>query len=240
MYVALSARVRALIGVCARATDPRLSIVVFPSLPHLALAADEINKKSAPVAVGVQNISQYSSGAYTGDVSAAQARNSGASYVLIGHSERRNIFGETDAMIREKLSRAWQARLVPVLCVGESVRATPVRAFAAARAQLDAALSGNIGRRPLFVAYEPVWAIGGDKKIDSGYAASVMRLIRQHLAKKNISVRGILYGGSVGDKTVGAFLSSGACDGVLVGSASADPKKLSRLFGAIGRAPRTG
>ena len=231
MYVDSSAQARTLaqasIGAAQQAQIP---LVLVPSVVHLADIVHVGEKKRSMVWCGAQNISAYADGPYTGEISAQQAHEAGASYVLIGHSERRQLFGETDALVAKKINNAWEAGLTPIVCVGELKKSTPARAAAYACAQLARSFVGSgMQNRPCFVAYEPVWAIGGHRDVDPTYAASVMKALRTCAKKERVRLRGMLYGGSVNTKTLDGFLSTGECDGFLIGSASVNPKEMASL-----------
>ncbi len=231
MYVDTPARAAALAKASILAArQNRLSLVLIPSSVHLAAVVAAGGKKSKAVFYGAQTISAYDQGAYTGEVSASQARAAGALYALVGHSERRRLFGETDSIVGVKMRRAWDAGITPIVCVGESKKSTPSRAAVFACAQLDRCLaSAGKPRGFLYLAYEPVWAIGGNKDVDPAYAGAVMRLLRGHAQRRGVRLRGVWYGGSVNAGTVRGFLETGVCDGMLVGSSSADAEKMAAL-----------
>lgn len=242
MYVDTPARAAALARVSiSAARQAGLSLLLIPSSVHLAAVVAAGGKKSKAVSYGTQTLSAYDRGAYTGEVSAAQARASGALYALVGHSERRRLFGETDALVGIKMRRAWDAGMTPIVCVGEPKKSTPSRAAAFACAQLDRCLaSAGKPRGFLYLAYEPVWAIGGDKEVDPAYAGAVMRVLRAHARRRSVRVRGVWYGGSVNAQTVRGFLETGACDGLLIGSASVDAKKITALCRRASRGQQQG
>jgi triosephosphate isomerase len=176
--------------------------------------------------VGAQDIHWEPKGAFTGAISAGLARAAGASAVLIGHSERRHGFGETDADTARKLRAALGEQLVPVLCVGETLAERERNETGAVvRRQLLAAVDG-LGHQDLatlVVAYEPVWAIGTGKNATPADAASVHRGLRVLLAERSAPAVRILYGGSVNQGNVAQLLAEPEIEGVLVGGASLDP-----------------
>jgi triosephosphate isomerase len=180
------------------------------------------------VHIGVQNIFTQEKGAYTGESSAAIAADAGASFVLVGHSERRHVFGETEAETAQKCARAVEHHLVPVLCVGETIdqrernetESVVLRQLRAGLSLLDRdAILG------LMIAYEPVWAIGTGRTATPEDAAAVHRVIRSEL--EEIAGEGagdipILYGGSVNTTNAASLLAADEVDGLLVGGASLD------------------
>jgi triosephosphate isomerase len=195
-------------------------------------AAAQAARDRADLLVGIQDIYWEPKGAYTGAVSAPLAVQAGARATLIGHSERRHVFGETDDDTRRKLGAALGAGLVPVLCVGETLAdrdaghtlAVVIRQLATALSGLDGAALSRV-----VVAYEPVWAIGTGRNATPQDAAAVHREIRGWLAGRAAPAPRVLYGGSVNAKNVAALLAERELDGVLVGGASLDPDAWAQL-----------
>jgi triosephosphate isomerase len=195
-------------------------------------AAAQAARDRADLLVGIQDIYWEPKGAYTGAVSAPLALQAGARATLIGHSERRHVFGETDDDTRRKLGAALGAGLVPVLCVGETLAdrdaghtlAVVIRQLATALSGLDGAALSRV-----VVAYEPVWAIGTGRNATPQDAAAVHREIRGWLAGRAAPAPRVLYGGSVNAKNVAALLAERELDGVLVGGASLDPDAWAQL-----------
>ncbi|MDB4914268.1 MAG: Triosephosphate isomerase, bacterial/eukaryotic [Gemmatimonadetes bacterium] len=209
------------------ACDDR-TIILFP--PALTLAAVQAGLAGrADIGVGVQNIHAEEKGAYTGESSAAIAVDAGATYVLVGHSERRHVFGETDDETARKCARAVQHGLTAVLCVGEKIEQREAsETEAVVLRQLQAGLSALApdAIRAIIIAYEPVWAIGTGRTATPDDAAAVHRVIRAALCElvgDDGHAIPILYGGSVTPANVAALLAADEVDGVLVGGASLDP-----------------
>jgi len=205
----------------------------FP--PALSVeAAAQAARDRADLLVGIQDIYWEPKGAFTGAVSAPLALQAGARATLIGHSERRHVFGETDDDTRRKMGAALAGGLVPVLCVGETLAerdaghtlAVVVRQLSAALGSLDAAALSRV-----VVAYEPVWAIGTGRNATPQDAAAVHREIRGWLQGRGAPVPGlrVLYGGSVNAKNAAALLAERELDGVLVGGASLDAEGWAQL-----------
>ncbi|MDA0706469.1 MAG: triose-phosphate isomerase [Proteobacteria bacterium] len=202
----------------------RVRLLVCPPFPYLAAVAEQI--ADSPVELGAQTVSEHPSGAFTGEISAAMLRNVGCSYVLVGHSERRSLFGESSDAVAAKFSAALEGGLRPILCVGETLaeREAGETRIVIDR-QLNAVLErvGIAGFGTAVVAYEPVWAIGTGLTATPEQAQDLHRHIRSILAAHDADVAEtilILYGGSVkGDNAAGLF-SMPDIDGGLIGGAS--------------------
>lgn len=190
----------------------------------------------ARVAVGVQNMHFADSGAFTGEISAAMVVDAGCRYAIIGHSERRTLFGETDADCAKKVLQADAHNIVPVLCVGESLEQREKGSTqAVVTSQLNGSLEGfrlDSGSR-LVIAYEPVWAIGTGRTATPDDAEAVIKHIREHLAtmygERIASSIRILYGGSVTADNVDALMARPNIDGALVGGASLKAESFARI-----------
>jgi triosephosphate isomerase len=204
------------------------SVLFFPSALVLKLVADELRARS-DLKVGIQNVWMEAKGAFTGENSPVVAREAGAELALVGHSERRHLFGETEADSAKKCAAAVRAGLTPVLCVGEQLheREAGDTERVVVR-QLDAGLSsiGESDVAGLAVAYEPVWAIGTGLTAAPADASAVHRALREALARR-IGSRAqavpILYGGSVNRGNARALLAAPEVDGLLVGGSCLDP-----------------
>jgi len=166
--------------------------------------------------IGAQNMCDAAEGAYTGEISAHMLVDAGARFVLLGHSERRYLFGEGDGLIRRKVERAIQANLRPILCVGEHLEERQAgQTEAVIGRQLEAALAGLEGLGGLTIAYEPVWAIGTGQHATPEQAQLVHQFIRRFIPHVSI-----LYGGSVHPDNAAALLKQPDVDGLLVGRAA--------------------
>jgi len=194
--------------------------------------------RDTDVALGAQSVCAESQGAFTGEVSAAMVKDVGCRYALVGHSERRQIFGETDAMVARKFVAAQSQGLVPVLCVGETLeeRESERTAQVVSR-QIDAVLSvsgvASFGRA--VVAYEPVWAIGTGRNAAPEQAQEVHAMIRAKLAALDGTIGGsvrILYGGSVKASNARELFAMPDIDGGLVGGASLKADEFARICAA--------
>ncbi len=220
--------------------DPRgVTVIVAP--PFTALAAVSAELDGSPIAVAGQNLHAAPSGAFTGEISAAMLSEAGASWVIVGHSERRQLFGETDASVAQKTAAALSAGLRPIVCVGETLEERDAgRTFdvvlSQARAVLDAlAASGGVHA----LAYEPVWAIGTGRNATAAQAEEVHARLRALLAETSPALAAstpILYGGSVKPDNASALLACANVDGALVGGASLDAAQFLAIVAAAHRA----
>lgn len=204
------------------------TVAMFPPALSLATVRDARANRT-DIHLGIQNIFERERGAFTGENSAPMARDAGAELVLVGHSERRHVFGETNLEVAQKLAIAPQFGLTPVLCVGETLQQ---RELDAAEAIVMEQLEVGISKLPketiaqIAIAYEPVWAIGTGRSATPEDASSMHRVIRDKLralAPDSDDVP-ILYGGSVNTKNAKSLLEADGVDGLLVGSACLDPE----------------
>jgi len=207
---------------------PDREVWFFPPAVSLEPVAQAVRDR-ADLRAGAQNIHWESKGAFTGELSPAMAAHAGARAALVGHSERRHLFGETDAETSKKVMAALKAELTPVLCVGEKLEEREAgQTLAVVTRQLEAGLGGLDGATlgKLVVAYEPVWAIGTGRNATPQDAAQVHAAIRRWLqgGTRKASLTRVLYGGSVNLKNIAELLAEPELDGVLVGGASLDPE----------------
>jgi triosephosphate isomerase len=207
----------------APASD-RVSLLVCPPYPYLASVAAQL--QGSALELGAQNVSEHESGAYTGEVAPAMLADMGCCYVIVGHSERRTLYGESSTQVAEKMAAALGGGLVPILCIGETLEQRESGSTEQVVAeQLGAAVERNgiEAFGSAVIAYEPVWAIGTGRTATPGQAQDVHRYIRSVLAEQDASVAEnvqILYGGSVkGDNAAGLF-GMPDIDGGLIGGAS--------------------
>ena len=218
---------------------PRADRTVILCPPALSLAAVRAAAGDrADVRLGVQNVHAEEKGAFTGENSAAIAADAGASFVLVGHSERRHVFGETDAQVAQKCARVVQFGLVPILCVGELIEQREHgETESVVLRQLRTGVSAMTDEavRGMIVAYEPVWAIGTGRTATPDDAAAVHRVIRAALIElvgASAADIPLLYGGSVTAANATALLAADQVDGLLVGGASLDPVAWAAICGA--------
>lgn len=214
------------------------SVVIFPPAVSFA-AAREAARGRRDVRLGLQNVHWESGGAFTGETSAAMAADAGAELVLVGHSERRWVFGETIDETVKKVRAVLDAGMVPVVCVGEKIEERRAGGQeAVVRAQLAPVLEAVSmdEARSLVVAYEPVWAIGTGVNATPEDAGAMHAFVRGELAARygheTADAVPILYGGSVKPDNAAALLAVDGVDGVLVGGASLDPHGFAAICGA--------
>lgn len=217
------ARNRAVLEAIARGVPDEVECALCVPFPYLAQAQGLLS--ASPVALGGQDVCEFAEGAYTGEVSAAMLEDFGSRYVIVGHSERRTMFGEDDALVGRKAKAAIDAGLVPIICVGESLQERESeqterilqRQLCAVAEQVDAA---SLAR--LVIAYEPLWAIGTGRAASPLQVQSVLSFIRGWLVPRTASARDvrILYGGSVKPESAEALFALPDSDGGLIGAAS--------------------
>jgi triosephosphate isomerase len=214
----------ALAGRFGRETD--VEIAVCPPYPYLGQVAEAL--AGTAIACGAQNVSEHAQGAYTGEVSAAMLKDVGCRYVIVGHSERRQLYGERDAQVAAKFAAAQAAGMTPILCVGETLeeREAGWTEEVVAR-QLGAILKqGEFGNAVL--AYEPVWAIGTGRNATPEQAQAVHEFLRARVFPETR----ILYGGSVKAQNAAAIFAMPDVDGGLIGGASLVAKEFIEIVRA--------
>jgi triosephosphate isomerase (TIM) len=208
---------------------PESSRRIYLSVPFTALAEAAQAAQGSPILIGAQNMHDQVEGAFTGEISARMLKEAGAEFVLLGHSERRQHFGETNAFIHRKLQRALSENLIPILCIGETLaeREQNVTQRVLSR-QLEECLRGLDAHAlaRVIIAYEPVWAIGTGRTATPAIAQEVHRHIRQFLlhssGNKAAESVCLLYGGSVKADNIADLMKEPDIDGALVGGASLD------------------
>ena len=206
------------------------TVVVAPPFPFL--------RDVRGMRVAAQNCADHQSGAFTGEVSPTMIRYCGVEYVILGHSERRHLYGETDGLVARKLSLALESGLKPVLCIGEDLKvrdAGHVARFLAEQIKATAVDAlANAGE--LVIAYEPVWAIGTGRNASGQMVAETLRDIRHSLERfwpAALARTPILYGGSVTPDNVADLVEHGTIDGFLVGGASLDSAKFLAILAGL-------
>jgi triosephosphate isomerase len=202
--------------------DNGVEVVIIPPAIYVG---DVVANAGGSLSVGVQNVGQWSSGAYTGEISAEMAVDQGCQYALIGHSERRQLFGESDDVVAEKVGRVISAGLYAVLCVGETLEEREAgKAESVVASQVKAGLAGIAKDQwqRVIVAYEPVWAIGTGKTATAQDAQAMHASLRQVLSEMGAPANKIslLYGGSVKADNAAALFAEPDIDGGLIGGAS--------------------
>lgn len=215
-----------------------VSVVLCPPFTSLAIAANLC--KGSPLKVGAQNMSRFDEGAYTGEISWKMLKSAGCDYVILGHSERRQYFGETNDLINEKAKKALAQGLKPIVCVGETLEErekgiTDQVITAQIRGVLTGIAETEMGR--VTVAYEPVWAIGTGKTATPAQAQEVHQLIRKTVGQMfNWTVADALviqYGGSVKPDNAAELLAQNDIDGALVGGACLKADSFVSIISAV-------
>jgi triosephosphate isomerase (TIM) len=214
-----------------------VEVALFPAAIDLPATLEAA--RGSFLKVGAQNMYFADEGAFTGEISAPMLVAAGATHILIGHSERRQFFGETDEWVNKKLLHALKYKLVPVVCVGEHLdQRNDGQTEAVLRRQTSRALDGidAAAAAPIVIAYEPVWAIGTGKTATPEIAAEAHAIIRhevaQLLGRATADRMRILYGGSVKPENAAQLCSQPEIDGALVGGASLDPTSFARIVAA--------
>lgn len=197
------------------------TVVFFVPATNLERAVQ--STQGSQIHIGAQNCFWEVSGAFTGETSVLTCKEIGASWVLLGHSERRSLFAETNQMISKKLKAAQNVELHSLVCIGETLAERDSgKTFEVLRKQLNESLSGFSNKSPIDIAYEPVWAIGTGRIASSQQVQETHHFIRKSLDEMGLSTSKILYGGSVKSDNSKELLSLPFVDGFLVGGASLD------------------
>lgn len=206
--------------------NSKINVAICPPACYLELAKEVIKN----AALGAQNC-HWQEGAFTGEISAAQLKSAGCKYVIVGHSERRHKFGETDGAINKKINAALAAGLTPIFCCGETrEQRIDGQITEVVEVQIKEGLAGvDLNSAPVMIAYEPVWAIGTGLACESDEAAVVSRFIK-NITNEKIP---LLYGGSVNSKNAASYIKDAGYDGLLVGGASLNPKEFSAITATL-------
>lgn len=227
----------AVAGTAARLRGTKCAVCV--PFPYLAQTREALANSRA--AWGAQNVSQHAKGAFTGEVSAGMLKEFACTYVIVGHSERRNLYGEDDATVALKAEAVLAVGMSPIVCVGETLsQREGGETEAVVARQLDAVLGriGMQGLRRSVVAYEPVWAIGTGRTASPEQAQAVHAFIRTRVARQSSETAGalpILYGGSVKASNAAGLFDMPDIDGGLIGGASLDAAEFSAICLAADR-----
>jgi len=214
----------------------RSECVVIPPFTDLRTVQILIEGDRMPIGIGAQDVSEHDDGAYTGDVSASMLAKLGCTYVVVGHSERRQYHDETDALVNKKALQCLANDLQPIICVGEGLDVRQAGgAVEHTVGQVKAALAGVKAEAipSLVIAYEPIWAIGTGQVATPADAEEVCQAIRQCVVELYDATAGdqvrVLYGGSVKAGTAGSLMAQPDIDGALVGGASLDSGEFSLI-----------
>jgi len=219
-----------------RSDADRVEVVICPAFTALRAVQTLIDSARLPYGLGAQNVHQEEKGAFTGEVSPPMLQALKCGYVIVGHSERRQLFGETDEVVNRKVRSVFSHAMVPILCVGESLGereagATEEKVAGQVRRDLQGVASEDAAR--LVIAYEPIWAIGTGRNAEPADAGQVVGLIRDTLSssysKEVADAVRVQYGGSVKAGNIRDFMAHPEIDGALVGGASLDPEEFALI-----------
>nr|WP_174764073.1 MULTISPECIES: triose-phosphate isomerase [unclassified Anabaena] len=205
-------------------TPSQREVVLFPPFTDLSLLSKSLH--GSRVNLGAQNVHWEENGAYTGEISASMLTEIGVRYVIIGHSERRQFFGETDATVNLRLKAAQKHGLTPILCVGETKQqrdAGETESIISTQLEKDLV---DIDQTSLIIAYEPIWAIGTGDTCETKEANRVIGLIRSQLTNPLVPIQ---YGGSVKPNNIDEIMAQPEIDGALVGGASLEADSFARI-----------
>ena len=218
--------------------EDRVEIVIVPPFTALCKASDLVSKVQN-VKLGAQNMSAEKSGAFTGEISATMLRELFVRFVVLGHSERRTLFGETDAIVNKKVHAAHEASLKPIVCIGETLAQRDANQV---EQVLETQIRGSLAElspkelNDTIIAYEPVWAIGTGRTATPEQAQEAHAFIRKKLAEISDQATAdkirIQYGGSVKPENTALLMSQSDIDGALVGGASLDPRAFAQIVQA--------
>jgi triosephosphate isomerase (TIM) len=219
-----------------RSDADRVEVVICPAFTALRAVQTLIDSDRLPYGLGAQNVHYEEKGAFTGEVSPPMLQALKCAYVIVGHSERRQLFAETDDVVNRKVRAVFSHAMVPILCVGESLGereagATEEKVAGQVRRDLQGVASEDAAR--LVIAYEPIWAIGTGRNAEPGDAGQVVGLIRETLSsaysKEVADAVRVQYGGSVKAGNIRDFMAHPEIDGALVGGASLDPEEFALI-----------
>ena len=219
--------------------EENIEIVLSPSFTSLRSLQTVISSDKLKIKLSSQNVSQYSSGAYTGEISAAQLKKLDIEYSIVGHSERRTLFNEVDSVINDKVNRLIDSEIVPIFCFGESIDERKSGTYLNfIENQINEGLKGlrKDKVKKLVVAYEPIWAIGTGEVASLENIVEVLDYVKNIINKKpffNDDNVKFIYGGSVSPDSAKDILNSSIVDGALVGGASLDATKFVDIIKAV-------
>ena len=219
--------------------EDNIEIVLSPSFTSIRSLQTVISSDKLKIKLSSQNVSQYSSGAYTGEISAAQLKKLEIEYAIVGHSERRTLFNEVDSVVNDKINRLIDSDIVPIFCFGESIDERKSGTYLNfIENQINEGLKGLRKDKvnKLVVAYEPIWAIGTGEVASLENIVEVLNYVKNIIKKKpffNEDNIKFIYGGSVSPDNAEDILNSKIVDGALVGGASLDASKFIEIIKAV-------
>lgn len=210
---------------------------VMLAVPYTAIKSLSDKTKDTKIVIGAQNMNSADEGAFTGEVAAVMLKEAGAQFVIVGHSERRKLFDESNEIINKKVKKALQVGLKPILCIGEEYEDHQAdNTHQVLKTQLEECLAGidESAFSEIIIAYEPVWAVGTGLSLDAEAAgkvhANIRALIGELCGKKCAQEVAVIYGGSVNLTNAKSFLSTEGVNGLLIGSASLHPETFAKII----------
>jgi triosephosphate isomerase len=208
-----------------------IDLALLPSFLSIPFASARLAKTG--IAVGAQNLSEHGDGAFTGETTASELIQHGCRYVIVGHHERRTLFGESNSTVSAKLFQAISHGLTPILCVGERNQADHAEAKKEISLELRSAFTSSKGflSAPIVVAYEPTWAIGAAVPATSKHINEMARYIRDELERIDVKNYRLIYGGSAGTGLYSQIATT--CDGIFLGRKAHDPAKVPAILDEI-------
>ena len=224
-------------GIIAGLNDSEAGIAICVPYIYIADIAEVV--KDSRLALGSQNVADKASGAFTGEISASMLTEFSCQYALVGHSERRTFYGDTNESVAARYCQAQEQKIIPILCVGETLEQREQdQTFAVINEQLDAVIdvAGIASFANAVIAYEPVWAIGTGKTASDEQAQEVHQYIRQYIAAKDQAIAEnlqILYGGSAKPDNAKGLFAMPDIDGGLIGGASLDAESFLKIYQSI-------
>lgn len=234
--------VETLASLLQKSQAPKSELAVYLAVPFTAIypTAERVKALGAPLTIGAQNMNDATEGAFTGEIAARMLIEAGAQFVILGHSERRDLFHETNLLVNRKVKRALADNIQPILCVGETLEErTSGKMEAVLEEQILGSLEGLAAKdlTGLILAYEPVWAIGTGKVAQPEDAEAAHQFCRSVIEKewgKRAAGRIVIqYGGSVKPENAGLLLEQANVDGLLVGGASLSPEVFSQIINSF-------
>lgn len=224
-------------GILAGLGEKAAKIAVCAPYVHLAGLSKIV--KDTPLALGAQNVADKAAGAYTGEISAAMLREFGCRYAIVGHSERRTCYGDTNETVAARFMQAQSQNIMPILCIGETLEQRErEQTFSIVEKQLEAVINqaGVKALADAVIAYEPVWAIGTGKTATDDQAQEVHRHIRQYIAARDADIAEnitILYGGSAKPDNARGLFAMPDIDGGLIGGASLESESFLKIYHSL-------
>lgn len=201
-------------------------LIICPTFPLLPILQQQLKQ---PLQVGAQNCSAFAHGSYTGEVDTQTLYDVGCTYCIVGHSERRTLFSETDEQVAQKITLLIKSNIIPIICIGEQEQDSVEQVQQHLAIQLNALQLSNYKEKLMMISYEPSWAIGGGKFPEVTNIIAITDWLQNYCIKKQLINTKVIYGGSVDEHNIARLKQINSLDGVIIGSASADFQKLRNI-----------